>query len=709
LPATYGDDQPLFTTIVDGLVYEETDAEVFPNGFIYQVGDDPGCTQCDVGSYSIKVNSTDTPANYAVTFVDAGTYVVEQRSLTVTSDSPNPITYGDDLPTFTVTPDGLQYGDLLSDADLFPSGFTYQVGEDPGCTLCPVGTYAIKANSADTPTNYAVTFVDEGQLVVDKAILTITSQDESGVYGDDQPVFTGIVSGLTNGDTEADVFTDLAFGVECTQCPAGEYMINGSATEPSNYTLEFENNGVYTVGKAELIITSQSVSGIYGDDQPAFTGTVSGLQYMEVETEVLPDLTFSVPCAQCPAGTYTILGSASEPSNYTLTFLDEGEYEVEKFDLTLTVNNGSITYGDFGPFDFGYTLGTDVLPYGQTGSDLFGTLLYNPTDGCDFGMTTSVVSQVQPENYNVNYVDGNLTVLNADLTIQISGEAFIDIGDEIPNSFSVTTQGLVCNDPAPAISNFIIVDSFGNPVTGILEEGVYDVQADLGSLTGYEFYNISQTPGKLYVNPVVGCNDRVRASDLCRLPASLPGDSRINTKLTFTYENRSGVPIYIPFGTRENKLKGNAYVVGEAPSLFLPGTHTFEVFTDGRAIQWEVITPGCNSASKSPNGSNANPCDTSVALNSNVEVDSFTREFGDNIPKAYPNPATDYLTLFVGDMEGAVRVTVFDEVGRQLMARDYTAEGQDEVYLEISALKEGILMIRTENQGESTVFRIIKN
>ena len=55
------------------------------------------------------------------------------------------------------------------------------------------------------------------------------------------------------------------------------------------------------------------------------------------------------------------------------------------------------------------------------------------------------------------------------------------------------------------------------------------------------------------------------------------------------------------------------------------------------------------------------------------------------------------------------RVTVFDEVGRQLMARDYTAEGQEEVYLDISALKEGILMIRTENQGESTVFRIIKN
>jgi hypothetical protein len=60
-------------------------------------------------------------------------------------------------------------------------------------------------------------------------------------------------------------------------------------------------------------------------------------------------------------------------------------------------------------------------------------------------------------------------------------------------------------------------------------------------------------------------------------------------------------------------------------------------------------------------------------------------------------------------MEGDVRVTVFDEAGRQLMSQEYPIEqGQSEVYLDISALKEGILTIVTENQGERSAFRIIK-
>ena len=91
-------------------------------------------------------------------------------------------------------------------------------------------------------------------------------------------------------------------------------------------------------------------------------------------------------------------------------------------------------------------------------------------------------------------------------------------------------------------------------------------------------------------------------------------------------------------------------------------------------------------------------------------MDSFTPDAEANAPEAYPNPATDYLTLFVGNMEGpVVRVTVFDEVGRQLMAREYPVEeGQSEVYMDISALKQGILTIVTENGGNRAAFRIIK-
>ena len=54
-------------------------------------------------------------------------------------------------------------------------------------------------------------------------------------------------------------------------------------------------------------------------------------------------------------------------------------------------------------------------------------------------------------------------------------------------------------------------------------------------------------------------------------------------------------------------------------------------------------------------------------------------------------------------------VTVFDEAGRLMMTREYPVkDGQSEVYMDISGLKEGILTIVTESQGNRSAFRIIK-
>ncbi|MFZ9031825.1 MAG: hypothetical protein ACO20F_11145, partial [Robiginitalea sp.] len=212
-----------------------------------------------------------------------------------------------------------------------------------------------------------------------------------------------------------------------------------------------------------------------------------------------------------------------------------------------------------------------------------------------------------------------------------------------------------------------------------------------------------------FTNTEVGCNERVTASDICK--TDLDGGQ---VRLCFTWVNSSPYDFYIPYGSDQNRFKTRGNLViqeGQAPSFFPAGeTGQFCIITNGDAVQWEIITPGCNSASKSATGSNADPCDDGVALTSKVEVDSFTREFEEDAPHAYPNPATDLLTLFVGNMEGpVVRVSVFDEVGRQLMTREYPiGEGQAEVYMDISALKEGILTIVTESQGGRSAFRIIK-
>lgn len=347
------------------------------------------------------------------------------------------------------------------------------------------------------------------------------------------------------------------------------------------------------------------------------------------------------------------------------------------------------------------------LPFGETPEEIFGTLLYSPLDGCDFEDTVAILTQVQPDNYNVTYVDGPLTLEKAVLSLQVSGTSYIQRGDYAPDDFEINVNGLVCNDEIPEITTFRVEDGSGTSTSGKLDSGVYQVFAVTEAVPGLENYEVEQVPGELFVNPKVGCRNRIKAIDLCRSPASLADDPRVTTKLTFTYRNELDVPIYVPRG-HDNYLFGPAYRSGELPEVFLPGTHTFEIYTDGQGLKWIIESPECWFPSISNWATWAPECATNLSSEV-VDVDSFTPDFDDDIPQAYPNPATDYLTLYVGNLEGVVDIAVFDEAGRQLMRREFSADGQDEVYLDVSVLKPGILTIRRENQGEVSVFRIIKN
>ena len=273
-----------------------------------------------------------------------------------------------------------------------------------------------------------------------------------------------------------------------------------------------------------------------------------------------------------------------------------------------------------------------------------------------------------------------MTIENAELHLEI-GSSFISAGDTLPTNFNVIASGLVCDDTSPNINNFIIFDQNGVPQTGNLDGGSYEVFADISNLLGYDNYTITQTPGLLFVNPLVGCDDRIKASGICESSMTLADNPSIVSLLRFEYTNRLDVPIYIPIGSN-NLLKGNAQYIGSPPELFLPGTHTFDIYTNGGRLQWEVITQGCNSASKSANGSNADPCDESSSSTSNqstqedAEDSAQTQVYSETNPepsktnyegqtRLYPNPVNDIVNLkaqlakkqeYLAKLEGGLEV-----------------------------------------------------
>ncbi|MCK5441932.1 MAG: T9SS type A sorting domain-containing protein, partial [Maribacter sp.] len=362
------------------------------------------------------------------------------------------------------------------------------------------------------------------------------------------------------------------------------------------------------------------------------------------------------------------------------------------------------TYGQLEDPLYTFTINLEQLPFEETIIDILGTLNFTPSDTCTPSTTIAISNTIQPDNYNLTYNTGNLTINKTALQIEVLSD-FISEGSPTPSSFYTQINGLVCDDSIPTIDNFIIKDQNGTIQSGNLVAGEYSVFADISNLTGYDNYIISQSPGILYVNPAVGCNNRIKASDICKTPATISEHPEITTLLRFEYTNDLNVPIFIPNGSN-NMLKGNAYFIGSPPELFLPGKHTFEIYTNGGRLQWEVITEGCNSASKSANGSNANPCGTSLQVSSKIfdqEEQTTTEQL-----ILYPNPSSDYVTIITGITSEPINVRIYNETGRTLLKKQYPSSNSSEIYIDVSKFNPGILYIGVEKDEETTFYKVIK-
>src|SRR5437868_4264806 len=104
------------------------------------------------------------------------------------------MTYGGTLPTFSASYSGFVNNETASVLTGSPS-FT------PTTAPTAAGTSAITpAQGTLTAANYTFAFVD-GTLTVNKAVLTVKTNDASMTYGGALPSFSAAYSGFVNGDT----------------------------------------------------------------------------------------------------------------------------------------------------------------------------------------------------------------------------------------------------------------------------------------------------------------------------------------------------------------------------------------------------------------------------------------------------------------------------------------------------------------------------
>jgi len=257
--------------------------------------------------------------------------------------------YGQSV-TFTAQVSGLGI-------DIVPGGTaTFRDGaQDLGTVLIDRSAQATLTTSLLSAGSHNITVIYNGDpifpssfaqmvQVVSPASLLVSAANASRQYGTANPLLSGAISGLQNNDNITAVFDSTA----APTSSIGTYSITSTLSDPDgklgNYTVAAQN-GVLTVTAAPLTVTANNASRFYGDVNPAFTGTISGLLNGDNITASYQ----SSATAGSIVGTYAITIILSDPGgslgNYSVS-QNAGSLTVQAAPLQIVANNKTKMYGD---------------------------------------------------------------------------------------------------------------------------------------------------------------------------------------------------------------------------------------------------------------------------------------------------------------------------------------------------------------------------
>jgi YVTN family beta-propeller protein len=283
----YGDPDPAFTSSISASTSTQQFMATDGISFSYSSSD---TAATPVGTYTKMITlTTDANANnvnYAITLVPA-TLTIHKAPFTVTAPSSLTRLWGapdpDLTPTITATPsvlatmknDGISYTDSYS---------------NPNATL---GTFHIIPQLSDSTkaallaANYSPT-IHDGSISITAPTVTIAIDNQSRIYGQADPTFTGTVS--ADPVTTAALTNDgISIKFTCTDTsstPVGTKSIVATITPASkaaNYKFS-TTDGTLTITKATLTVTVNPQTMPVGGPIPTLTGTVTGISSYDAST-----------------------------------------------------------------------------------------------------------------------------------------------------------------------------------------------------------------------------------------------------------------------------------------------------------------------------------------------------------------------------------------------------------------------------------------
>ncbi len=571
-----------------------------PGSFVYNPTNG---TVLNAGTNTLSVVFTPTDTNDYTGSTNTVMLVVQPAPLTVTAANANR-PFGQPNPTFTGTLTGVINSDNIT--------ATYSSVATSGS---PAGTYPIIPTLVDPGhrlTNYSVT--------LNNGMLTVFSVSATVMWTNPAPIVYGTPLGGSQLDASANVPGNFAYN------PANGAVLNAGTntlsvvftpTDTNDYSGS-TNTVTLVVSPAPLAVTAANASRPFGQSNPVFIGTLTGVTNNDNITATYS----SAATSGSPAGTYPIVPALVDPGHRLTNY-------------SVTLNNGTLTVNpvaDIAVFETGPT-------NGQPGQPLTYTITVTnlgPSTATGVAVSDSLPTNVTFISATGGGMDtaGTVTWSIGSLTNGQTTNVTVTLSAPTSGTFTNSASGSSTSfDPNPANNNgsagnsqvtttVVAVPQFGilagtnvlNPQTGLFEEQVVVTNTGFATVlgiqlyvdglrSGVQLYNASGTnPGRPYVQYNSSLNPGQTVSFLLEfyVPDRQPFTNSlsavaITNPVTLLTNNAGATPITRVF--MDTRTTGQPRFVIEFTSV--PGKTYTIIYSDDHGTTWKAATPSVSAGSNS--------------------------------------------------------------------------------------------------------------
>jgi len=286
-------------------------------------------------TYTYSGDDNAQPANDTST-----TLTITRKGASVTANSRSK-TYGD-----PVTFDGTEFTSAgFINGDAVTSVTLTSDGADAAASVAG-GPYAIVSSAAvgHGLDNYTIGYGD-GSLSVTPRPASVTPNAATKIYGEDDPTLNGALSGFLEADA-----VSASYSRTSGESVAGSPYVISATLNPAgvldNYSINY-GQANFTITPRPASVTPNAATKVYGDDDPALSGALSGFLAADAVTP-----SYSRTSGESVAGSPYVISATLSPAgvlvNYSINY-GHANFTITARPVTVVADPQSKTYGDDDP------------------------------------------------------------------------------------------------------------------------------------------------------------------------------------------------------------------------------------------------------------------------------------------------------------------------------------------------------------------------